>query len=350
MRLARSSFGVGALAGLFALGALGCFRPSVQRSFDGELVEGRFIEPDAYEAYARGVLAERDGELERALEAFAQAAELDDDGPEAWAALARVACKLGHHGRAEDAIERAFDADPRSARAHEAQARCALARSDAAAALSATEALVLVDPLRDEVHLLRARAFELAGDQRAALAVLVELVLRRPERREPSEALLQLAHTLGEAWAARLAGEPQSSDVVSAGSAPSQLAPERSARASAARLSLHHALRLGDRPRALTLAPAARVTIAELALGFARYGHAEHARVLAALVLDADPADADAAVALLLSAARSADLEALAEAAKRASATRLGTPSDAARRDLLELVEAWAPESDASPQ
>jgi len=347
VRLARSTFGVGALAGLFALGALGCFRPTVLRSFDGELVEGRFIEPAAYEAYARGALAERDGELERALAAFAQAAELDEDGPEAWAALAHVACRLGHHGRADDAIERAFDADPRSARAHEAQALCALARSDATTALSATEALLLVDPLRDEVHLLRARALELAGDPRAALAVLVELVLRRPERREPSEALRRLASTLDEAWATRLAEQSQPHGVVAEHAANGELAPRRSARARAAHAELALALRRGDRARAVALAPAARVTITELALGLARHGHTEHARALASLVLDADPSDADAAVALLLSAARSRGDEALDEAAKRASARELGAPSDAARRALLELVDAWAAEPSA---
>lgn len=350
MRRPRSLLAPAALTSLVALGAVGCFRPSVLRSFDGELVEGRFIEPAAYEAYARGALAERDGQLEQAATAFAKAAELDEDGPEAWAALARVQCRLGRHDRAEHALERALSADPSSARAREAEAHCAFARADAARALTATEALVRADPLDDEAHLLRARALELAGDPRAALAVLVDLVLRRPERRAASEALLRLAGTLGEAWATRLADELQGGQVVGERAAANELAPQRSARASAASAALERALRRGDRARALALAASARVTLTELALGFARHGHAAQARELATIALDADPSDADAAVALLLSAARTKGDEALAEAARLASSPSLGAPSDAARRALLELVDAWAAEPGAEPR
>jgi hypothetical protein len=76
----------------------------------------------------------------------------------------------------------------------------------------------------------------------------------------------------------------------------------------------------------------------------ARFGHDDDARELATLVFDADPSDADAAITLLVTAAHSADHQALAEAAKRASSSPLRPPSEAARRALLELLGAWLPD------
>ena len=47
--------------------------PRVARVYDGKLVEGRFVSPDAYAAFLRGVLAEESGDLKGATAAYAQA-------------------------------------------------------------------------------------------------------------------------------------------------------------------------------------------------------------------------------------------------------------------------------------
>jgi tetratricopeptide (TPR) repeat protein len=121
---------------LSSVWAAGCATaPKVRRVYSGQALDGRFVEPDAYAAYLRGVLAESAGDTAGAIQAYERAARLDPRGPEVWARIAATRCAASPHDtRAAEALRRALDADPRYAPAWEAEARCAVAMGDLALA------------------------------------------------------------------------------------------------------------------------------------------------------------------------------------------------------------------------
>src|SRR5690606_41056062 len=64
---------------IFLLGPVGCVGGApVVRVYDGQIVKGRWIPPEAYAAFLRGALAEESGDLRGALAAYERAASEDD--------------------------------------------------------------------------------------------------------------------------------------------------------------------------------------------------------------------------------------------------------------------------------
>jgi len=122
---------VAALVVMGALGVLGtgCVRdPRVVRVYDGKVMVERFVPPDAYAAFLRGVLAEEGGDLRSALAAYTEIAD-DDDDPEVWSRIGGVLCRLEPKSAEVDrAFARATKADPASASALAAAGRCATLR------------------------------------------------------------------------------------------------------------------------------------------------------------------------------------------------------------------------------
>ena len=66
----------------------------VERAYDGHVVEGRAIEPEAYAAFLSGALAEASGQGREALAWYERAARVDGRSPEIWARVGAVRCAL----------------------------------------------------------------------------------------------------------------------------------------------------------------------------------------------------------------------------------------------------------------
>jgi tetratricopeptide (TPR) repeat protein len=174
----------------------------------------RALKIDAGSAEAqheRGVALRRLGRLERALEAFAAATELDPENPWPWFDLGRTALEEGRDlPRARDAFHRAatHEPGPSGARLLAWAARAALAAGDEAGAAAARGEALTRDPALVEA-LSRAEAqAQLEGDEearaenealRAALApgssprrslpvVTAETTRKRPSARPPRPA------------------------------------------------------------------------------------------------------------------------------------------------------------------
>ena len=274
-------------AALLVVATAACSRPSVVRSAGGELTRGRFIAPQAYEAYARGALAEAEGELDTAAAAYRRAAEIDADGPEPWTRLGAVLCRQGKHAEAAAAFD---EADDTYAPLRKARARCLLDQGKPALALTEADAALVFDPADEETALLRADILEKSGDRpRAVRELLARLVAYGPRERVAAR-LAPLARAEGDLGAAGFAGE-----VLDGGT------PRRPGTAS--REALDPARARGDLAAARRLGPRAGVAPGTLALRAVALGHRDIGREQAELVLGADPSNADALVALFAATA-----------------------------------------------
>lgn len=139
------------------LATTGCAAEQVvDRSYDGRIVEGRFIEPEAYASFLSGVLSESGGDMASALASYARAERLDPGGPEIWTRIAAVRCAASPRDkRADEALSRALAVDEHYAPAWKVKAKCELARGDSNAA---------------EAAALRAAQLEYASDTTAVLS------------------------------------------------------------------------------------------------------------------------------------------------------------------------------------
>lgn len=300
-------------AALAVLAAAGCAHPGVvQRAYDGTVVDGRYVSPEAYAAFLRGAIAEAGGHAADAVAAYREAAERDPDSPEPWTRIAEVRCAGEARERAargerapasaapseaqreaERAIARALAIDPGYARAWAARAACAEARGDAAAQRDAAARAAALDPAGDGANIMLARA----EPARAATS------------REALVALTITAHDPAAAWDALAAWAEAHRDVALWARALVELA---------------------------RVAPERREAVARAAESLAGAGDAAEARAVAAAAVDASPAPLPERLAL---AARLAVDEAIARAdsdAVRRRATRGRLPLDeAAGRALL---------------
>lgn len=167
-----------AAAVLVALALPGCAPSTVTRRIEGALVEGRFVHPAAYAAFAVGAAAEARGDDGEAALYFARALESDEDSPELWTRLGAVRCRVRPRDAAsdaatDDAFRRAEALDPSYAPLFLERARCERARGRPAAALAAAERALALDPESLEVATAHADALAAAGradDARHALA------------------------------------------------------------------------------------------------------------------------------------------------------------------------------------
>jgi tetratricopeptide (TPR) repeat protein len=162
----------------------------VVRVYDGRIVHGRWIAPEAYAAFLRGVLAEESGDLPGALAAYRKAAEEDDDDAAVWARIGEVYCKMDRGDRrADDAFARAEKADASYAGALEAQARCAKLRGKHAEATRLAGRAVAADPTNVDLGALLVQADAKRGDPRTR-ARAVALTVAHGERPVAWDALV----------------------------------------------------------------------------------------------------------------------------------------------------------------
>ena len=334
-----------------AVGVAGCVHePPVERAYGDHSVDGRHVEPGAYAAFLRGVLAEAAGDTKGALASYAQAADLDPDALEVWTHLGALRCAaVRSDSRADQAFARALALDPDSGRAWAAKAQCALSRGDEATARVAAARAAALDPGADEANVLLASKARPERDGRTRTA-LVALTLTASDRVLAWETLAAWAEAHGDvalqvralgelarfgpAWREAAAGvaerlaaggrltEARSLAAAAADAGESPMPQDR--HPLAARLAVDEAIARGDEAGARERATRTRVSLEEVAGRAALSGQVELGRAIAAGVADADPGALGARLVLAASEGRDA-----AGAARRA-AGQGGTPISAA--------------------
>lgn len=273
----------------------GCTEPVVARSAGGHVYGGRFINARAYEAYARGALEEAEGRYDDAARSFRTAVESDEEGPEPWTRLGAVLCHQGDLIAATDAFEQAVSVDATFAGAHREWARCLLAKRQPKDALLQAELAFLLAPDDASTVDIYVEALDAANQQMVAARLLVARLLEQRPRRADAERLAKLRGVLEDellgpfARALLEATAPEVGQRVDLEAKPS--VPDRG--------SMDAALSRGDLAGARRMATRAKVSQGEIALRAAAMGRLSEAREQAELVLGADPADVNAAVALL---------------------------------------------------
>lgn len=318
-----------------AFGAGGCHlvEPErVARSYEGRLVEGSPVSEEAYEAYLRGSLAEGRRDFVAAEAAFAEAARRAPDAPDPWVRIggARCARSPTSVGAAEAAFAHAIDLDEAYATTYVERARCALRRGKIADAERDARRAVELSPNDVSTGLLYVDVLGRRGDRAGALRWLGNLALRQPDEPTLFAKMLELARSSGDvahgAWAEReLTRLRPASPTVAPQPAPGGLD------------ALDALLRQGDLDGARARATEQRIPASSLAVRAVALGAYEVGAKQARLVLGADPNDADARVAALVSADALGD-EAGFRALLASPPTHAGRPSALAALVLAELL------------
>jgi len=138
--------------------ATGCAsEQAVDRAYDGRIVRGRFIEPEAYASFLAGVISESGGDLRSALASYERAERLDPGGPEIWTRIAAVRCaSRPRDPGADEALSKALAIDDRYASAWRTKAECERVRGDSSAAeAAALQAAQLESAANTQAVLLR---------------------------------------------------------------------------------------------------------------------------------------------------------------------------------------------------
>ncbi len=307
----------------------------VTRIVDGVEVEGRAISDEAYAAYARAATLEAAGDDANALVAYREALDADAGSAEILARIGALQCRLAPaaDGNAGDAAEQHFSEalrnDPESYVAWLERARCQARRGKNESALAAARQALRSDPASTSAALLIAALCERTGDLRCATTWLDGVTTMYPERREAWSALADFARRRGDAGRAlraRAGLEALGVRVTAPPPAPAKRYPS-------------------DLPRARRLAMQRGASAATLALELVAQGDSALARKQAELVLDADPENTDAWIALLAALDLEGDAAQLARAAQRVPlAGRAPSPLAAKMHAelLARLVDAGA--------
>jgi hypothetical protein len=308
-----------------ALGTLAaCGRdPRVARVYDGKIVEGRYVSPDAYAAFLRGVLAEESGDYRGAIAAYGEALDEDESDPEIATRIAEARCKANPADPESDRwFAQALAKDPESASALAAKARCATARGRTEEAAQLAQRAAALDPSNvalaalavrssgdpaareraialTEAHAGHAAAWDALvqwgyAHKDAALVVrgLVGLVRVAPSRSGEVEKAATTLLAAGDAAQARTLA-------VAVADAPRELAVRGPHDPIVARLAVDEALARGDRARALARATRGHVPLAELAARALLLDQRDVALAIATSVTSADPASSGAAMVKL---------------------------------------------------
>ena len=285
----------------------------IERAYDGHVVDGRYIAPQAYAAFLRGTIASAQGDPKGALDAFDEAARLDPTSAEVWTRMGDVRCRSNARDEHADRdFARALALDPTYARAWGAKARCALARGDAAGARAAAERASRTDPTADGANVLLARTApayattrqslmaltltasdpatawdalatwaKAAGDLGLWSRALVELARVAPARRDEIAGAAEELAGAGEAWEARQ---------VAAAAAQDDERPLSGSHPLAARLALDEAIARGDPSAVSQRATRVRLPLDEAAGRAFLAGDRSMAHAIASEAASADPA------------------------------------------------------------
>lgn len=297
--------------------------PKVPRVYDGRVVEGPIVPPEAYGLYLRGVLAEEAGDLHSALAAYEATIKEDDEDPEPFTRIGDLRCRLDPKSRAAD---EAFKEAQAIDRTYEpllvARARCAAARGQNDQALALTEAVPRADRQSPQ---LEALWLSLAAKRPAKLGRerAIALTVAAGEHVVAWEALIAWGRAhfepelVARGWAGLLRVAPMRSHEVEGGAlellgqgqlalarevaaavadAPADLGVRNVHDATVARLAVDEAIVRGDLAKAERRAVRGHVARAEVAGRAFLLERVKEGVALAQEILRADPTDAGAAM------------------------------------------------------
>jgi tetratricopeptide (TPR) repeat protein len=288
--------------GACVLGLLGCgSTQSTQRVFQGHVVVGPYVEPEAYAAFAEGVYLEQRGDWDRAASAYRRARARDPNSPGIAARLGAIACRTSLEAALDEFQTSGFAREYAPAWAE--RARCLLAHRDPTRALESARRAVMLDPSNPDANLAIALIHREQGRPELARAWLFAWALGYPDASAYRSAIAQEARLLGDGALALLID------------------------------------RSGQHPRDDSGGPDAAPPPTRMAQRAIARGEPAAAAQHAALALDADPEDADALVLALLAASLESDEARFAELLVRARASAMPPESDAAAW-MAELLRA----------
>ncbi len=301
VRLNRLSTWIAAL--VTAVAWLGCgTTQTTQRVIHGRVVEGPYIEPQAYAAFAEGVYLEERGDWAGATRAYRRAQARDPDSPSIATRLGAISCRESLEAGLAELETSGLARDHAPAWAE--RARCLHRHGDRVRALEAARRAVMLDPGNAGANLLTAELHREAGRPERARAWLFAWALSDPAAAAHSGAIHREAELLGDDALAALITALARRFHADAGdaAAPTEASPA---------------------PRAL--------------LELAR-GRPEQAAALAQLGVDANPEDPDALVAALVATSLLGDETRFATLLRGARAN--SAPRSEAATALAELLRA----------
>lgn len=297
----RAPWSVLGLLGAVLLGGACASLRTTDRVFDGQTIEGHYIDPDAYAAYVEGAYREARGEWAQADMAYRRALRSDGQSPQIWTRLGVLACR-DSLPRAVEHFERALALEP-FAPAWTEQARCLAARQRPKDALQSALQAVPLDPRGAASNLLIVRLYREASRVDVARSWLFSWLLLEPDLETYSGELQREARLLADTELTALTSAALDRHAAS-GHAP---LPAPASVGSAAPAQLLRALRAGELERARELASSARISPLKLATFALESGRADLALAQAELLVQANPHDSAALVAGLLAAAQQED-------------------------------------------
>lgn len=333
MTLRPSGADFAALIGACWLCLAGCGAAhGTQRVFSGRSVEGPYIEPQAYAAYARGSYLEARGDWAGAEQAYRRALSRDPDSPGIWTRLGVLACKRDLKSALEyfqtDGVGQGY------APAWAERGRCLREQGDPRGALDSARRAVTLDPSNVEANLLVADSYAEQDQPARSSAWLFAWLLRDAAASSHWRELYERGERLGDPGLQRLAlaqvnrwGGVDATGMRTANRIPSPASP--------ARHGTEAALRAGDLPSARLEASKEQIAPLELALLATANGQPALGLAQAQLILAADPDDGDAYVAALAASALLGDTATLAALLAEDHVRRAPSPDLAERMSEL---------------
>lgn len=276
---------------------------TVTRIADGTREDGRFIDAVAYSAYARAALLEAAGDTRGALAAYQAALDADPESADIQTRIAALLCRMGS-GRAVAAFEHALELDRTYSVAYAERARCLERQGKLGPALAQARLAVQYDADRIDFSELVARLLFSLGRKEEAWIWLDALVAQKPSSPQAWRVFRTLAELDGDPARLRRARAAERGLGVSPGESPAQGGSD----------PIDALLLARDLEGARRAAISRRWKASELALRALELGAHEVAREQGRFVLLADPADADAWIAVLVAAEQLHDEASYAEA------------------------------------
>jgi hypothetical protein len=335
---ARSVIALALIGAMQLTSACGTLRKT-ERVFDGQLVEGHYIEPEAYAAYVQGAYHEARAEWSQAERAYRRALRSDGQSPQLWTRLGALACR-DSLPRAQEHFERALAIEA-FAPAWTERARCLALQQRTNEALAAALEGARLDPRGASSNLLVVRLYREASQPTPARSWLFGWLLLEPEL-ETYAAELEHESTLlaDDELTALTAAALQRHEGRGRSALPAEpLAPNTAPQA------LMAAIRSGELERARTLASEARLSPLQLATLALETGRADLALEQAELLVRANPRDPAALITGLLAAALHGDSRRFRELLRQTRSDEL--PSSELARLLSGLLRTRAGEDAA---